>query len=523
MAEPEQTLSIRTASVGDAPAIAAIGDVAFRAAHDSVVGPVAAAEIVRQTYSIDALTTCINLCANADDAHFLVAEDDGKVVGYVHYDSEGPEPELHRIYTDPNRKRGGIGSALLRELHSRLEPGTSYLLLVAEENFEAQAFYERHGFVLEARVIGAEYYNDAMGVDVAADEGYPDRALVLRKTLRRAVVNGEANPHTVPPPSRDAARFHKTLSGYAPTPVRELPELARELGVAAVLVKDESSRLGLPAFKILGASWAVERALHEQPRAETLVAASAGNHGRAVSHAAAARGLRCRIFLPERSLPVRRDAIAGEGADVVVVNGSYEDAVAAAEAEAASPGTLLISDTGSSRTAGWVIDGYATLFDEAYVQAVYDLLIVPVGVGSLGAAAARHGASIGAHVVGVEPSTAACLAASLAAGRLARVDNPGTSMAGLDCAELSQAAWPSLQAGIHGSVAITDEETRAALHELEAHGLEIGESGAAPLAALRALATEPDCQLLRAAVDLGPTSRVLLIATEGRTGDRQHH
>jgi diaminopropionate ammonia-lyase len=334
----------------------------------------------------------------------------------------------------------------------------------------------------------------------------------------RAVVNVAANRSAVPPPSREAAGFHHALPGYRPTPVRELPDLARELGVEAVFLKDESSRLGLPAFKILGASWAVERALRDEPDADTLVAASAGNHGRAVAHVAATRGLGCRIFLPERSLSVRREAIAGEGAEVVVVNGSYEDAVAAAEAEAVSPLTLLISDTGSSRTADWVIDGYATLFDEAHAQAAYDLLIVPVGVGSLGAAAARHGASIGARVVGVEPVTAACLAASLAAGRLARVDNPGTTMAGLDCAELSEAAWQSLQAGIHGAVAVSDDETHAAMLELESRGLEIGESAAAPLAALRALAREPGCQPLRSAIALGPASRVLLIATEGRTG-----
>src|SRR5439155_83725 len=87
-------------------------------------------------------------------------------------------------------------------------------------------------------------------------------------------------------------------------------------GIPTVLFKDESDRLGLPAFKVLGAAWAIERALREQPEAHTLVAASAGNHGRAVARVAALRGLRCRIFLPERSLPARRDAIASEGAEV---------------------------------------------------------------------------------------------------------------------------------------------------------------------------------------------------------------
>jgi diaminopropionate ammonia-lyase len=175
---------------------------------------------------------------------------------------------------------------------------------------------------------------------------------------------------------------------------------------------------------------------------------------------------------------------------------------------------LLVADVGADGPAAWVIDGYATLFEEARVQADYDLLLVPVGVGALAAAAARHGAAAGLRVVGVEPVTAACLSASLAAGRPVVVDTPGTVMAGLDCAEVSPAAWPSLVAGIHGVVTVTDEEARAAMAELAAAGLEIGESGAAPLAALRALA---DAKLL-AAFGLDSTTRVLLLATEGRTG-----
>jgi diaminopropionate ammonia-lyase len=58
------------------------------------------------------------------------------------------------------------------------------------------------------------------------------------------------------------------MPGYRPTPLVELPELATELGVAAVLLKDESGRLGLPAFKILGASWAVNCALSQRGRFE---------------------------------------------------------------------------------------------------------------------------------------------------------------------------------------------------------------------------------------------------------------
>ena len=324
--------------------------------------------------------------------------------------------------------------------------------------------------------------------------------------------NPAAGRDAVPPVRRDAAAFHAALEGYAPTPVRSLPALAAELGLRAVLVKDESGRLGLPAFKVLGAAWAVERALQAAPPGtHTLVAASAGNHGRAVAHVAARRGLRCRVFLPARALPARRDAIAGEGAEVVMVDGDYEAAVACAAAAGAEPGALEIADVGApGGPPEWAIDGYATLFAEAAEQAAYDTLLVPVGVGALAAAAARHGAEGGVRVIGVEPVTAACLTASLAVGRPTAVATPGTAMAGLDCAEVSAAAWPSLHAGVHATVTVDDAQARAAMAELAAAGLAIGESGAAPLAALRVLAREAPALV---------GDRVLLVATEGRTAE----
>lgn len=305
--------------------------------------------------------------------------------------------------------------------------------------------------------------------------------------------------------SGEATAYHRSLPGYEPTPVHSLDATAAELGLGAVLVKDESNRLGLPAFKILGASWAVERALREHPETHTLVAASAGNHGRAVARAAKWRGLHARVYLPARAVPARRDAIASEGAEVVVIDGDYEEAVALAGADGARDGTLEIADVGDSGPARWVIDGYATLFEELAEQAPeLDLLIVPVGVGSLAAAAVRFGSGQGVTVIGAEPATAACLTASLEAGAPTTVPTPGTTMAGLDCAEVSISAWPILRDGIHSTVTVTDAETHAAMRELATAGLRIGDSGAAPLAALRKLAPEPG-------------TRVALVATEGAT------
>ena len=304
------------------------------------------------------------------------------------------------------------------------------------------------------------------------------------------------NPHfdltKVPPQDLSALAFHERLEGYQPTPIHSL--------APNVFMKDESDRLGLPAFKILGASWAIEQALAEHPGTTTLVAASAGNHGRAVARVARTRGLQARIYLPERSLPARREAIRSEGAELHVVDGTYEDAVALAEADTQG---LLITDVGDTPTAHDVIDGYATLFAE--IPEPPDVLVVPVGVGALAAAAARYGAATGIEVVGVEPATAACLTASLDKGTPTKIETPGTTMAGLDCAEVSPAAWPSLKYGIQLTVTVTDDEARAAQLELEPHL--IGESGAAPYAALAHLG-----------IDTTDT-RVLLIATEGRTGD----
>jgi len=317
-------------------------------------------------------------------------------------------------------------------------------------------------------------------------------------------VNAAFDPGAVPAPSDDARAFHETLPGYAPTPLRDLPLFAAELGIGAVALKDESDRFGLPAFKVLGASWAVERALRRDPSIHTLVAASAGNHGRAVAHVAARRGLRARVYLPARSAAARREAIAGEGAELVVVDGSYEEAVERAAADGGQAGWFELADVGGSGPAEWVIDGYATLFAE--LDRDFDTILVPVGVGSLGAAAARYGAQRGAAVVAVEPVTAACLTASLAAGRPTAVQTPGTTMAGLDCAEVSLAAWPTLRAGITATVTVSDEATHAAMRELAAAGLAIGDSGAATLAALHQLRDDPQ-----------PMGTVLLIATEGPT------
>ena len=75
----------------------------------------------------------------------------------------------------------------------------------------------------------------------------------------------QARRWTCAAPGDNARSFHESLPGYSPTRLLSVPHLAAELGVGRMLVKDESSRLGLPAFKVLGASWACRQVLQREP------------------------------------------------------------------------------------------------------------------------------------------------------------------------------------------------------------------------------------------------------------------
>jgi len=298
--------------------------------------------------------------------------------------------------------------------------------------------------------------------------------------------------------------FHASLDGYAATPLIELPAVAVQLGVGRVLVKDESARLGLPAFKVLGASWAIRQVLSLWPAGAhvLLVAATDGNHGRAVARMARLFGQRALVFVPDGVHPAAVAAIAAEGAQVNHVAGAYDEAVPS-----------------------WIVEGYSTLFAEIDVQLPAlragppSLVVVPVGVGSLAQAAVAHyrskPAGAGAALLAVEPDTAAGVLASLTRGELVSVPTGVTIMAGLNCGTPSSLAWPYLREGLDGAVAVTDADSAAALRELAGHGIAAGPCGAAALAGARAALTGEGAGARRGALAIGPDATVVLICTEG--------
>lgn len=337
-------------------------------------------------------------------------------------------------------------------------------------------------------------------------------------------------------PAPTAARaFHAALPDYAPTPLTPLPGLAAELGVGQVFAKDESRRLGLPAFKALGASWAIHRALAEraasgaEPGPITLVTATDGNHGRAVARTARRLGHRAHVFVPQDVHPRAVAAIAAEQAQVTGVPGPYDEAVRLAADAAAAPRALLIQDTawpGYERIPGWIVEGYATLCAEtdeqlraAGVTGGPDLVAVPVGVGSLAQAVVTHYRSRPAGrapaLLSVEPQSAACVLASLARGAPVTVTTGETTMAGLNCGTPSSIAWPHLRHGLDAAVAVFDADTASAAARLAALGFSAGPCGAAALAGVRTMLTGAGAAERRNALALDATSVLVLLSTEG--------
>ena len=354
----------------------------------------------------------------------------------------------------------------------------------------------------------------------------------------RVVVNPHVRGDIAAPEPDPAIRgFHESLPGYAPSPLLPAPSVAERLGVAEVWVKDESSRLGMPAFKIIGASWATYRVLCGRLGLDpasaggleglktalaaagdsgiTLVAATDGNHGRAVARMARLLGLAAHILVPHNMVPARIEALRSEGAHVTVVPGPYDEAVATS-AQLAGPAHVVVSDTsweGYVDVPGWVIDGYSTIALEAREQlaAVGAGLptVVPaqIGVGALAAALVRGFPE--ARIIGVEPVTASCVQASIEAGEpVTTGGEEETVMAGLNCGTPSPLAWPTMRDGISDLVTVTAADAEEAMRALAEAGIESGGSGAAGLAGLLAHA---------AGLDLRPDDRVLLISTEGAT------
>lgn len=359
--------------------------------------------------------------------------------------------------------------------------------------------------------------------------------------IRRPVLFREAKTNHEPRDNNSGPvqKFHKSLAGYKATKLHALPAVAEDLGLKQVYIKDESSRFTLPSFKILGASWGTFTALTDllelplnvsvetlttesAKRDVKLFAATDGNHGRAVAYMAKLLSIEAYVYVPATLHEHVKRHIADEGAHIIEFAGNYDGAVEAAAKRAnETHNGVLVQDTsfpGYTTIPTAIVEGYSTMFHEIdeeldRKQVQPQLVITPVGVGSLAHAVVRHysyKSENAPKVMTVEPDTSACLYESLKAKESKTVSTSYTIMTGMDCGTPSTEAWQDLSDHVSASSTVSDFEAHQAVQILRDHGVASGPCGAAGLAALRRLGPSD-----RATLGLGSDSVVVLLNTEG--------
>ena len=336
----------------------------------------------------------------------------------------------------------------------------------------------------------------------------------------------------------NSLEFHSSLDCYNESPLFSLDFLSKELNISKLYIKDESKRFGLNAFKVLGASYAVCEILKKNPEISIFCAATDGNHGRAVAWVARKLKRKAIIYMPSWTVPERVKAIEQEGAEVHVIDKSYDIAVEIASArvkqrnDAGNNYWSLIQDTawdGFEEIPLDIMKGYWTEMYEITQQMgeeVIDVLFLQSGVGSWPASILGYVATQWKNppiCISVEPHSANCLFESIKAGRRVVVENNETTiMAGLNCASVSTLAWNILKNGLSGSMSISDELSEEAMRIL-AYPISgdptiiSGESGASGLGGLIGLSTSTKYKDFKEKFNLNKSSTVLVINTEGNT------
>ncbi|KEI97333.1 diaminopropionate ammonia-lyase [Clostridium botulinum A2B7 92] len=358
---------------------------------------------------------------------------------------------------------------------------------------------------------------------------------------------------------KKARDFHQSFPQFTQTPLVNLDNLAKHLGVAGVYVKDESYRFGLNAFKVLGGSFSMGKYLakklgkdiselsyaklnSEDARKKlgdiTFITATDGNHGRGVAWTATQLNQKSIVYMPKGSSLTRLENIRKEGAKASITEFNYDDAVRLAASEAKENGWVMVQDTaweGYEEIPTWIMQGYGTMASEALEQ-LKELnvekpthIFVQAGVGSLAGAVQGYFASVFKDecpiTVIVEADEADCLYRSAIAGdgkpKAVTGDMP-TIMAGLACGEANTIGWEVLKSYSSTFVSCPDWVSANGMRMLgnpikEDKKIISGESGAVTAGLLKAIMTEDDMKELREQLNLDENSRILLFSTEGDT------
>ncbi|HHS9597011.1 diaminopropionate ammonia-lyase [Raoultella planticola] len=369
---------------------------------------------------------------------------------------------------------------------------------------------------------------------------------------------GEASPLFSRQQAQQARHFHQKIVGYEPTPLYALKSLAALFGVSTILVKDESQRFGLNAFKMLGGAYAIAQLLCEKYHMDinafsfatfkastkekmTFATTTDGNHGRGVAWAAQQLGQNAVIYMPKGSAQERVDAILRLGARCIVTEMNYDDTVRFTMQTARQNGWEVVQDTaweGYTKIPTWIMQGYATLADEAVEQMAAMGIARPTHVFLQAGVGAMAGGVLGylvdvfgardLHSVIVEPELADCLYRSGVKGQIVNVGGSmATIMAGLACGEPNPLGWDILRNCATQFISCQDAVAALGMRVLgNPLGTDprviSGESGAVGLGILCAVHFHPQREALMNKLGLDSHSVVLVISTEGDT-DVKHY
>ncbi len=271
------------------------------------------------------------------------------------------------------------------------------------------------------------------------------------------------------------------LSGMAlRTPVLTSPVLDEAAGCSLFLKCEHMQRVG--AFKFRGA-WNAISALSEEEAARGVCTHSSGNHAQAVALAAKERGIQAWVVMPENAAAIKREAVLGHGAEVIMC----ESTLAAREATVAE----VIERTAAVMVHPYdnpqVIAGQATAAMELIDEVGHlDAIVAPVGGGGLLAGSCISGRALlpDVRMFAAEPEGADDAARSLAAGHIIPQTGPDTICDGL-LTSLGELTWPILRDHLETVITVSDEEVIAAMHLLNESTGNIAEpSGAVSLAAV---------------------------------------
>ncbi|QTD42551.1 diaminopropionate ammonia-lyase [Sporosarcina sp. Te-1] len=384
----------------------------------------------------------------------------------------------------------------------------------------------------------------------------------LRWTLNRFHSKRPADLNLSPfqPQTVDRIReFLQSHPAYQETPIHSLKHLAKHLNIHNLIVKDESLRFGLNAFKGVGGLYAMGRVVAEragldvpslsfsqllEPEVQkklgelTFISATDGNHGRGVAWVASELGQKSKIFMPKGSSISRLSAIQELGAEVQITDTNYDETVRMCADMAKENDWIIVQDTswtGYEEIPLWIMQGYSVLAAELFEQlqaaqmASPTHIILQAGVGSFAASVAAYFTNRfpehSPRIILVEPGAADCFFRSFTThdGHMEEIKGDlATIMAGLSCGVPNPYAYRLLKNLAHASFSCADSLSALGSRVLgnplsDDHRIISGESGSIPIGLLYYLRTTEEGAEICKALSIDDQSRILCISTEGDT------